>query len=386
MGAASNPISAITQTLEKGVSVTTAASSTKTGATTVGATFTFPTPPAGSTWTGTLVCANAPVGAIFTATIGATSWGQWSGTAVFGPIQIQGQGSQQLVITATGLAFSTSYEMWLLGSSDQTNNVAPIWPETTSINGSVTANFAPINFLSDQIVTLTTSYVAIYNEIQTAPVNSVGVVVNNATSAVSVQVINQTTGQNLTTITNTSGIIAPGETGSNDTFYFPISAAQGQRLTVYVKAAVGQAGIEVRVMALSQYPSVMVQTANSTSLSVRDSGGLSSVSQGVMAASVVYTMLAAAPNGYCYRLWRYGAVPQFGTPAGAYALTETTTGAYIATFDSPQSGLVGTVNAGSIALDGQLTKGPVGTSFAGGVAAGSYLRYDIIPLPSFATT
>ena len=124
MGSPANPISATTQKLEKGVSATADSAGE--------ATFVFQSPPAGVSWTGTLNCANAPLASVFNAVIGGTSWGSWGGNSVFGPIQILGQGSEQLTVTATGLTAGIAYEVWFLGSSDQTVNLAPIWPDPTS--------------------------------------------------------------------------------------------------------------------------------------------------------------------------------------------------------------------------------------------------------------
>ena len=62
MGSPANPISATTQKLEKGVSATADANGQ--------ATFVYPSPPAGVSWTGTLNCANAPLASVFNAVIG----------------------------------------------------------------------------------------------------------------------------------------------------------------------------------------------------------------------------------------------------------------------------------------------------------------------------
>lgn len=92
------------------------------------ATFQFQTPPTGLVWTGTLTCAGAPATAVFLAAIGATSWGDWAGASVYGPIQAFP--NQQLVVTATGLTPGTSYELIWAGSSDGEGGVQPIYPDT----------------------------------------------------------------------------------------------------------------------------------------------------------------------------------------------------------------------------------------------------------------
>ena len=125
MGTTDRPLGPGSQQLNQSQTVVTSAS----GST---ATFTFPSPPAGMTWTGTLWCANAPTGAVFIATIGPQSWGEWGGNSVYGPVQAFGTGSQQLVVTATGLASSTSYTLNWVGSSDNESLVGPVFPDANS--------------------------------------------------------------------------------------------------------------------------------------------------------------------------------------------------------------------------------------------------------------
>ena len=103
-----------------------------TGATATTATFTYPSPPQGYTWTGTISCPNAPTGAVFIATIGGVAWGEWGGNSVYGPIQAVGSGSEQLVVTATGLASSTTYTLTWVGSSDASDAVGPVFPDANS--------------------------------------------------------------------------------------------------------------------------------------------------------------------------------------------------------------------------------------------------------------
>lgn len=120
MGQAERLLTPQSQQINAPVSAT--ASSTGT------ATFTFQAPPQGLVWTGTLTCAGAPATAVFLANIGATSWGDWAGSSVYGPVQALA--SQSLVVTATGLTPGTSYELVWAGSSDAAESVQPIWPDT----------------------------------------------------------------------------------------------------------------------------------------------------------------------------------------------------------------------------------------------------------------
>ena len=124
MGSASQPLSAESQILSQTKSFTTNAS----GAATVN----FPNPPAGFTWTGTLSCALASTGSVFLATVGGVSWGEWGGNSVYGPVQVLGNGGQQLVVTVTGLAASTNYVLQWNGSSDPSYLVAAVWPDSNS--------------------------------------------------------------------------------------------------------------------------------------------------------------------------------------------------------------------------------------------------------------
>ena len=124
MGSASQPLSAESQILSQTQSFNTNAS----GAATVS----FPNPPAGFTWTGTLSCALASTGSVFLASVGGVSWGEWGGNSVYGPVQVLGNGGQQLVVTVTGLAASTNYVLQWNGSSDPSYIVAAVWPDSNS--------------------------------------------------------------------------------------------------------------------------------------------------------------------------------------------------------------------------------------------------------------
>lgn len=140
MGTAGGPLSSQSQLLSQTQAFTTNAS----GA----ATISFPSPPQGFTWTGTLNCATATTGAVFLASVGAVSWGEWGGNSVYGPIQVLGAGSQQLFVTVTGLAANTSYVLQWNGSSDPSESVAAVWPDanstalTAQISGTVPVSVA----------------------------------------------------------------------------------------------------------------------------------------------------------------------------------------------------------------------------------------------------
>ena len=99
--------------------------------------FTFQSPPPGLQWTGTLQCASAPTGAVFAAVVGGTSWGEWGGNSVYGPVQAQA--TQQLVVTVNGLVAGQVYVLLWIGSSDPSHLVQPLYPSANS-----TALFAQV--------------------------------------------------------------------------------------------------------------------------------------------------------------------------------------------------------------------------------------------------
>lgn len=96
------------------------------------ATFTFPNPPTGLTWSGTLLCTSAPIASTFIAMVGAVEWATWGGPSIGGPVQCQS--TQQLVVTATGLTPGTTYQLNWTGSSDEQSQAPAIWPEPNASN------------------------------------------------------------------------------------------------------------------------------------------------------------------------------------------------------------------------------------------------------------
>ena len=138
MGTASAPLSPASQILSQTLAATSDASGV--------ASWTFPSPPNGFTWTGTLTCASAPIAAVFLATVGGVSWGDWGANSVYGPVQVLGAGSQQLVVTATNLTANTTYTLQWNGSSDPSELVAAVWPDVNTsglqatIAGTINAN------------------------------------------------------------------------------------------------------------------------------------------------------------------------------------------------------------------------------------------------------
>lgn len=308
MGSASNPISSTTQILNKAVGAT---SDNQDGS----ATFTFDSPPAGQTWTGTLCCANAPGGAVFTATIGSTAWGSWGGNSVFGPIQIIGQGSQQLVVQAIGLQLSTNYTMNLVGSSDGQTNVAPIWPDATS--SALQAEFVggASNIITTLGKSIGTGTTTLYSGSLSVTATAIGVVFGSTASSqvLTVTVSNATTGQSHTLRSANTPLLSL-VVGNNNEFYFPVTVAAGQSLLVQASSSPALVD-EVQVIAYNQLPSIMVQNTPNASFDVVQYGGLLQANDVFSTTSA--QILAAPPSGYAWRLHNWqnylGAAPFFLT-------------------------------------------------------------------------
>lgn len=67
----------------------------------------------------------------FTAFIGSTRWGTWSGSAPYGPITLEAQ--NQLIVTATGLSPNTEYTLQFVGIEDEVANIQPSSPYPSSV-------------------------------------------------------------------------------------------------------------------------------------------------------------------------------------------------------------------------------------------------------------
>ena len=158
MGQAQPPISPTTQQLYLTVADTT--DSNGAGE------WVFPNPPQGATWTGTITISGGISNGTFDVFVGGILWGTFQGGAIFGPVQISGQGAQQLKVIGYGLNINTTYTMTLIGSSDQELNTQPIYPEPTASTSSVvfgnsgyqispnqlSTNFLPAMAVGDYVV------------------------------------------------------------------------------------------------------------------------------------------------------------------------------------------------------------------------------------------
>lgn len=376
MGSANNPISPTTQILNKGVSATSDAKGN--------ATWTFQSPPAGVTWTGTVTCAGAPGGAVFSVAVGATNWGSFGGNSVFGPVQLLGQGSDQLVISAQNLSPTTSYEIYLLGSSDASLNVSPIWPDPTS--SALTAQF--VGGASDIYVTLganlTSSFLSIFNQAISTTVQGIGVILGQvySTQVITIIVSNATTGQShqLQTASTTMNAV------NNNQFYFPVVVAAGQVLSVEIKSVPNLSGEEIQIVGYNYSPSMLIQNSPNASLDVVEYGGLQ-VASYVFSSGTNFTILPTPASGFAYRLhalfinaavgWTTGGTATVYGPAGPVASM-----VIINTAGGTTSGTL----AGYTSLGGQLAAGAV--SIIATVGLLTYIpigvTYDIVAIPAIS--
>jgi hypothetical protein len=156
---------------------------------------------------------------VFTATIGGTPWGQWGGNSVFGPVQASAQ--QQLIVTATGLTASTTYVLGLVGSSDPSDLVASISPDSNSTALQAQVFVSPTSqILSNQVRsytwaggsgTRTVSYILTPN----AGINEIVFQASNLTSN-----LGQTPGAGvyISVVGNTTGYVYLPKTLINDAY------------------------------------------------------------------------------------------------------------------------------------------------------------------------
>ena len=120
------------------------------------AVFDFTPPPIGYTFTGTLSCAGANVGSVFSATVGivggGTPWGEWGANSVYGPVQADN--GQTLEVTGSGLTPGQTYQMLWIGSLDPSDQVQPIMPAANSTALTAETSVAPpAQLLAPTVVT-----------------------------------------------------------------------------------------------------------------------------------------------------------------------------------------------------------------------------------------
>jgi hypothetical protein len=366
VGQAQNPVSPGTQQLNE----TTSATADGNG----NAVFKFESPPSGKTWTGTLTCAGAPVTAIFLATIGATSWGDWAGNSVAGPVQCFGSGAQQLVVTATGLTPNTTFALVWAGSSDDTSSVQPIFPDANS--SAVAASIAgvvsqSVDLLSNPTPTLVINVPQTFTF--TAKHNYAGIMImlGNGAGApnfyVSMRVQNGSlapTGPQPYVVGKTPPLDpVSGSDDDSNGYWFPVPFTAGQQVSITLRAVQGSGFLEVSFVGLGSFPGIV--PVGGLPVGCYRVGGQS---RAAPTWSVIGTQVPAMP-----------APP----PGMAYALhlimANTATTGYVIDNGTDVVGFIS--GPGSVALNGQLCLGPVTVEMSGGAGGNAYLTFDLVSLP-----
>lgn len=105
--------------------------------------FVYPQVPVSQDFTGTLSVPGAPDFAVFSATTGASSIGQWSGANSYGPIRVAA--GYQLTITGSGLIPNTSYVSQFQGYASTSEETPIVFPN---------AYEDVVNVISDQVLLL----------------------------------------------------------------------------------------------------------------------------------------------------------------------------------------------------------------------------------------
>jgi hypothetical protein len=82
--------------------------------------------PLGFVWQGSVTVTNAPSGALFTASVASTPWGQWAGPTNFGPVQLWG--NETLTVAGVGLQKNTQYALTFFGVSLPEAQADPLPP------------------------------------------------------------------------------------------------------------------------------------------------------------------------------------------------------------------------------------------------------------------
>jgi len=277
--------------------------------------------------------------------------------------------------------------MYLLGSSDGSINVAPIWPDPTS--SALTAQF--IGGASDIIVTtgttLTSAYSIIFNAPLSVTVQGIGVVLgaSASTQVVTVSVANASTGQSHT-LQTASTILSGSTVGNNNEFYFPVVVASGQTLSVEIKS-VPNVTTEIQVIGYNYSPSIMIQNTPNGSLDVVEYGGLK-VASGSFISGTNANLLAAPASGFAYRLHALfingGQQATTGGTATIYGPAGVAVGSMVIT--NTAGGTTSGTIAGYSYLGGQLALGAVSvTAIVGLVTTIPVgITYDIVAIPAIS--
>jgi len=146
----------------------------QTAATNGTATFLFDAVALSNTWTLTINCAGAPDTAVFIASSGGTTFGQFKGSNSWGPLQLQG--GDRLSVTATGLIPGTLYQFAGYGYCNTVNEPEIVYPTayadsvTTSTEqiylGTKNVPYSASTIIQDQRITLSSTWRSIWLTIQ----------------------------------------------------------------------------------------------------------------------------------------------------------------------------------------------------------------------------
>lgn len=355
------------------------------------ATFAFDRPPPNLWWTGTLNCAGAPSGSVFSANVDATPWGQWGGNTVYGPVQVQG--TQQLKVTVTGLVPSAQYALAWIGSSDQAGTVQPIAPDAnaTALTAQTTTQ-GIVDLIGSGTVALVAntpllipasgSLTALHSY------TSLLVFLDNATNASAPNVF-------VGAYNIHGGIIVPYESQNSPfevrpfvadpvvEFLLPFASAAGDGIQVAVTSPISLATVKYQIFGLTAPLAVSVTNPLGNPIDVSERGGASKNSVAVNNNTTV-TVLGAAAAGVSYRLHRWGVAAGQGLAAMSQVLTFLGDGA--GTLDTQFIGLPASTTffGAGWPLFGQLSTGPVNLfqlNGAGGNSLTLWVTYDVIPTP-----
>jgi hypothetical protein len=286
------------------IALTAQASSNSAGA----AQFTFNTTPAGGeVWSGTLQCPAAPAGTLFAVSVGGTPWGSFGGFSVGGPIQVPP--GANVVVTAVGLAASTTYQLNFVGSSDDFSGTQPIWPEPNAASlAAIISGLVAAEGIVDLIVPNTFSNIP-----ANTPVGVTGVALHPYSTLVfiiSAGGLAEITAAAIRTTPTSAVWPAQTQPGggqqafglSINTFLLPCSYAAGDTVDVQFSTTLALS-TTFAVYGIGAQQTVQVIAPVGNPLSVANRGGAQSVTI-TAPASAAANILPAPPAGFVYRLHR----------------------------------------------------------------------------------
>lgn len=348
------------------------------------ATFKFERPQAGAWWSGSLNCAGAPVGAVFSALIDATPWGTWGGPTVFGPVQAQA--GQQLTAAASGLNPGQQYALAWLGSSDPAETVQPIAPDANA-SALVATTQGSVDLLGKGQVALTAGIPAflpsmVSNFTALHAYSSLIVFLVNGTNTdcpvIFVGAYNTHAGQQIAYESQASPMeVRPAISSPTPevNFVLPFASAPGDQIAVAVTSPENLATVEWIIFGITAPLAVQVTNPLGNPLGTSERGGVTKAQQAVNATTIV-GLLSAPAAGTVYRLHSFGVIQTSGAaPTGPLILQGAVSAFLFAA--SSASELTIPLN-GLISTEGLNVNNPTAQNCA------AYLAYDTIPTPAIS--